>query len=313
MVSSGCSSCYAMRQANRWSGAGQPYEGLTRMTEHGPVWTGKIRVVPEALEEPLRWRTPKGLGRPLRIFVNSMSDLFHEDVPDEFIDAVFGVMAACSEHTFQILTKRPERMLAYVQRLAKSIEPLEKAAREMGYTFKFRGIGGDEHGTLSWPIPNVHLGVSVENQETANERIPLLLKTPAAVRFLSVEPLLEAVNLFAVPDKGTRVTEFSARNTQLGDLNWVIVGGESGPGARPCNIEWIRGIVRQCQAAAVPVFVKQLGSRPTDGHVPIMVVYPDGELCCGGGAADALLALKDRKGGNMTEWPEDLRIREFPA
>lgn len=153
LVSPGCTNCYAMRQVHRFDHPGGPYEGLTRMTEHGPVWTGKVRVVEEALAEPPSWR------KPCRVFVNSMSDLFHEGVPAEFIDRVFAVMQLARRHTFQILTKQPHRM------------------------------------ALHRPPANVWLGVSVENQATADERIPLLLQTPAAVRFLSVEPLLEAVDL----------------------------------------------------------------------------------------------------------------------
>jgi protein gp37 len=238
-VSAGCERCYAERLAYRFNGPAQPYEGLTRMTRYGPVWTGKLRLVPEVLQEPLRWR------KPCRVFVNSMSDLFHEAVPQEFIDRVFSVMAEARLHIFQILTKRPGRMLEIARRHA--------------------------------PLSNVWLGVSVENQAMADERIPLLLDTPAAVRFLSVEPLLGPVNIF--------------RRNGCVPIGWVIVGGESGPGARPCDVEWIRDLVCQCRGADVPAFVKQLGTQPLGL-----------EYC-----------LRDHKGGNPAEWPEHLRVREYPG
>ncbi len=156
-VSEGCRNCYAESVARRFDGPGLPYEGLIAS---GGQWNGQIKLVPEKLDEPLRWQ------RPRRIFVNSMSDLFHPNVPNEYIDRVFAVMALASQHTFQVLTKRPERMLEYLNRRTT--------------------------------MPNVWLGVSIENQVTADERIPLLLQTPAAVRWVSAEPLLRPVDLFHV-------------------------------------------------------------------------------------------------------------------
>jgi protein gp37 len=152
------------------------------------------------------------------------------------------------------------------------------------------------------PLANVWLGVSVEDQARADERIPLLLQTPSAVRFISAEPLLGSVDLRS----GGDVTEvgyidwlrgFDGSDPPIPRLDWVIVGGESGPGARPFHIEWARAIVTQCQAAHVPVFVKQLGADPRDPHWDM------------GG----MVTLRDRKGGDPSEWPEDLRVREFPA
>ena len=266
LVSPGCTNCYAMRQARRFSGPGQPYEGLTRMTEHGPLWTGKVRLVESELDAPLRWR------KPCRVFVNSMSDLFHEDVPFEFITQVWNTMYRASEHTFQVLTKRPERMLAFHRMFGEANKmPL---------------------------VHNVWLGVSVENQATADERIPILLQTPAAVRFLSAEPLLEPIDL---------ATWFFSAMTDQGKCacDWVIVGGESGPGARPCNVEWIRSIVRQCRGAHVPVFVKQLGSQPVWHE-------EEGTYCDPPSCIRHTKKLRDHKGGDPSEWPEYLRVREFP-
>lgn len=269
LVSAGCESCYAMKQAHRFSGKGHPYEGLTELGPHGPRWTGKIRLVPEALDQPLK------IKKPQRIFVNSMSDLFHEDVPDEFIQAVFTTMACCPQHVFQILTKRPQRMAKLIQYW-----------KEVGLTYK-SGIGS----TLS----NVLLGVSVEDQKTADERIPLLLQTPAAVRWISAEPLLGPVSVGAFLPSGvcpdcdhwnslhspsSRIVgcEFYSedadgstlcgcrklrREIELGEkgVDWVVVGGESGgPKARPMHPAWARWIRDQCQAAGVPFFFKQWGA-----------------------------------------------------
>ena len=202
-----------------------------------------------------------------------MSDLFHEAVNDRQIADIFAVMASCSRHVFQVLTKRPERMRALLARnLLESI-----------------GAVGGRYGDR-WPLPNVWLGVSVENQATADERIPLLLDTPAAVRFLSVEPLLGPVDLrtWMPPDPEYRPSA----------IDWCIVGGESGPKARPCRLRWIGAVLDQCTRAGVSAFVKQLGSNVE--HHSLMT----GEL--------GSVALTDRKGGDPSEWPPELRVREFP-
>lgn len=225
IVSSGCANCYAMKQAHRQSGEGGAYEGLTRQTKHGPIWTGEVRLVPELLDLPVRWKKPK------RIFVNSMSDLFHESVPDYFIVQVFQTMAAAPQHIFQILTKRPKRM------------------HDLLVAFRWRDdeIGGD-------PLPNVHLGVSCEDQKTADERIPLLLQTPAAIRWVSAEPLLGPINLDSAVGSNS---QFPTPNSRP---DWLVVGGESGPGARPMHPAWARSLRDQCVAAAVPYFFKQWGA-----------------------------------------------------
>lgn len=273
LVSAGCANCYAMKQAHRFSGPGKPYEGLTELGPHGPRWTGKIQLVPEALDAPLHWKKPR------RIFVNSMSDLFHEDVPDEFIEKVLTTIVHSPRHCYQVLTKRPERMCDVMQRWT------------------------DMNGR---PLPNVWLGVSIEDQATADERIPILLQTPAAVRWVSAEPLLGAVSLARI-DCGTGATKLDAlagARPAWHPLDWVVVGGESGPGARPCDLAWIRSIVEQCQAAGVPCFVKQLGGRPIYRNRPPFdganVLHSNGEK------------LKDKKGGDLAEWPSDLRVREWP-
>lgn len=224
IVSPGCKHCYAMRQAHRHAGRGGAYEGLTRMAKRGPVWTGKVRTVPALLKAPLGWRAPR------RIFVDSMSDLFHESVPDDFVADVFAVMAQAERHTFQILTKRAERM----QQLLAHDLPYEGPV---------------------WPLPNVWIGVSVEDQERADQRIPLLLKTPAAVRWISAEPLLGPVNLRPAWLHGV----YAHRDT-IRVLDWVVVGGESGPKARPMHPAWARSLRDQCAAVRMPFLFKQWGA-----------------------------------------------------
>jgi protein gp37 len=253
-VSEGCRNCYAERVASRFSGEGMPYEGLAKNGK----WTGKTRVVLEHLDDPSRWR------RPRRIFVNSMSDLFHESLDDGAIDEVFAIMLATPRHTFQVLTKRPERMLAYSKRLA---EFREHQPESFGVFDFARGVTGEEP---KWPAPNVWLGVSVENQAAADERIPLLLQTPAAVRFLSCEPLLGSVN--AAPYLGQRCvcSALDGRHTDAcrglarRGVDWVIAGGESGNGARPMYLPWARSLRDQCAAASVPFFFKQWGEHDAD-------------------------------------------------
>ncbi|CAI6087204.1 phage Gp37/Gp68 family protein [Cohnella sp. JJ-181] len=254
-VSDGCRNCYAETVANRYSGPGMPYEG----TITDGRWNGIIRLVPDALIKPVRWR------RPRRIFVNSMSDLFHPEVPQAYIDKVFAVIALAPQHTFQILTKRPERMLHYLQGLEKrgAHQLLADAAEavtgdEDAGIFVANRISAGASSKPGWPLKNVWLGVSVENQKAADVRMPLLLETPAAVRWLSCEPLLGEVDLFKAGGlQGGAVgeTEFDAH----GLVDWVVVGGESGHKARPMIPDWARSLRDQCQAAGVPFLFKQWG------------------------------------------------------
>jgi protein gp37 len=284
-VSPGCQNCYAERTAARQAHSG--YAGLVRIGEGSPRWTGEVRLVPEKLDEPQSWRKPR------RVFVNSMSDLFHEKLTNEEIARVFDTMMdeRASHHTFQVLTKRALRMRDLV------------APSNLGTS---EGRAGFWDGSRFRPAPpNIWLGVSVENQAAADERIPLLLETPAAVRFLSVEPLLGPVNLSRwlkpkpmphdVTGAATRAILGRHADRWLNTIDWVIVGGESGPGARPCDVAWIRSVVEQCTAAGVPCFVKQMGS-----HAGVTVQQ------------EFVQQRFSKKGGDMVEWPEDLRIREFP-
>ena len=208
-VSPGCKHCYAEAFAERWRGIkGHPYEqGFD------------LRLWPERLELPLRWKERR------KIFVNSMSDLFHKDVPDEFIGKVFDVMRQANWHIFQLLTKRPERMRAWANK-------------------HFCSSGHSPNGKQVWP-EQVWAGVSVETQAYVS-RIRDLQQVPAKIRFLSIEPLLGPVDLAGTGGTG---------------LDWVICGGESGRGARPMNEEWARDLRNQCAAARVPFFLKQLGGE----------------------------------------------------
>lgn len=273
LVSAGCTNCYAMRQAHRFSGEGRPYEGLTRLTSGGPVWTGAVRLVPEKLDAPLRWRKPR------RVFVNSMSDLFHPGVPFEYVAAVFGVMAATPRHTYQVLTKRPERMAEWFawyddhRSPTRYLHPeiIEHAAVTADRSHRLFRAANEAAGKSVWPLPNVWLGVSVEDQATADERIPHLLDTPAVVRFLSCEPLLGPIDLERLDDGSTYWTRPAERVER--QIGWVIVGGESGHGARWMHPDWARGIRDQCIAAGVPFHFKQWGAwshEVIDGTSPYL-------------------------------------------
>jgi protein gp37 len=308
-VSQGCVNCYAETLAGRYSNYGTkpdspfaPY--VTKVNGHAS-WTGKVELVDSTLDAPLHWK------KPCRVFVNSMSDLFHEALPDEAIDRVFAVMALCPQHTFQILTKRPERVQKY---LAENHgHEARRRVQDVIHPPGSRGINEDSMRLFyGWPLPNVWLGVSVEDQASADERIPLLMDTPAAVRFVSYEPALGPVNFECVLSSDWR----DGTPDELPRLNWIICGGESGPGARPFDLKWARDTVAQCKAAGVAVFVKQLGAVPIVQWDASLGVRHDGKLVvgrCGGVNGNAItLCLDDRKGGDWDEWPHDLRIREFP-
>lgn len=232
-VSPGCDHCYAESIAHRFAGTPAYPDGFA------------VTLRPERLGQPLRWKKPR------KVFVNSMSDLFHKDIPDEYIARVFAVMALAPQHTFQILTKRHARMRA----LLSSDEFLNLFGEAL-YTCEHPTGEETAEPISQWPLPNVWLGVSVENQQWADIRIPALLDTPAAVRFLSCEPLLGPVDL--VPPLKTWADDRSVQINQ--HLHWVIVGGESGPGARPMHPDWARSIRDQCVFAGVPFLFKQWGS-----------------------------------------------------
>lgn len=272
-VSEGCRHCYAETMAGRRMPAGGFADRVF----------GEVRCHPDRLTQPLRRRKPR------TVFVCSMGDLFHEAVPFDFIDQVMDVIGANIEHTFLVLTKRPLRMAEYF-----------KERPELGRCWSL------DRGALPAALDNLWLGVSVEDQATANERIPLLLATPAAHRFVSYEPALGPLDLV----QATGNTSFDPGGDFPPDcvLDQVIVGGESGPGARPFDVAWARSVIRQCWRGMVPCFVKQLGRLPyseikESGWWPL---EKDGKRTgsapCDGGRG---------KHADPNEWPADLRVREL--
>lgn len=279
-VSEGCRHCYAETVAARFSGPAQPYEGL--VDKHGR-WNGRIRVVEEHMHDPLRWQ------RPRKIFVNSMSDLFHENIPDDVIDLIFAVMAAARRHTFQVLTKRPARMHDY---FARTSNGAQRSGHVQSSLDGLRTTRRDTPKYLpGWPLPNVWLGVSTEDQPTLDERVQQLLETSAAVHWISAEPLLGSLHLerFLVPamhvtwgntdlppaqrERPTaedvravaQLGRAAARMRGAAFLDWVVIGGESGPGHREMDVAWAQAIADQCQTAGVPVWMKQ-DSGPRAGE-----------------------------------------------
>lgn len=266
IVSPGCTNCYAMRLAGTRLRDHSSRQGLTTDTKAGPVWNGEVRFNEEWLTQPLKWK------RPRMIFVCAHGDLFYEAVPDEWIDRVFAVMALAPQHTFQVLTKRAERMKAYFE---TSTANQSRQADIVACAFELNDALGESGGEQSFsdkeclvtlPLPNAWLGISAEDQARADERIPLLLDTPAAVRFVSLEPLLGPIDLRAISTAGIG----AAAGNKLSDcLHWVILGGESGPGARPMHPQWARSIRDQCAAAGVPFFFKQWGE-----YLPLGQILP---------------------------------------
>ena len=232
-VSEGCRNCYAEYISARFSKQGEAYAGLAIMTSQGPRWTNEIRLVHDMIDKPLTWKKPR------LIFVNSMSDMFHEDVPEDFIQQIFEVMRMAYWHEFQILTKRSQRLL-------------------------------DMNDRIDWP-DNVWMGVSVEDTKNSY-RIDHLRDIDANIKFISAEPLIGPI-----------------RDINLRDIDWCIIGGESGRQARPINLKWIVDIIGACESRGIDIFVKQLGTR-----------WAKANWC------------KDSKGGNMKEWPDYLQIRDYP-
>ncbi|MFD0855436.1 DUF5131 family protein, partial [Actinomadura adrarensis] len=262
-VSAGCDGCYAITQARIRSGnpkMADAYAGLVHRDRGRLDWTGRVNLLPDRLPIPLQRR------RPTRFFVDSMSDLFHKDVPESFIAQVWTVMGRCPQHTFIILSKRAGRMRSVVRRIAWRTPTTDERRRGVHGSVAYVQKNEDLNRHLGAPhvLPNVILGVSVEDQHWADVRIPALLDTPAAVRAISAEPLLGPLNLsrylFAEPSGFPGDWERG--------LDWVIVGGESGPGARAMHPDWVRGIRDQCIDHDVAFFLKQWGDW---GPAPFVV------------------------------------------
>ena len=274
LVSPGCTNCYAMKQAVRLSHnpATPHYAGTVQRTKAGPVWTGRVHMAGDrVVHAPLRRR------RPTAWFVNSMGDLFHEAIPLAWIDRIVAVMTRCPQHIFQVLTKRPENLRAY---MADPDTPARVAAAS--------AAGGGPDGAVTWPPPNVWLGVSAEDQARADERIPSLLDAPAALRMLSCEPLLGTLSLTHLRG-GAR----SALGPGEPRVHWVIAGGESGPHARPPHPDWLRGLRDACRAHGAAFFFKQWGTWAPAGDAASAeqrYLAPDGTQPPDASAAAAVLA-----------------------
>ncbi|MGL5719476.1 MAG: DUF5131 family protein [Alphaproteobacteria bacterium] len=327
-VSPGCSRCYAETAAA--SPRLQQFEQYkTVIDEHGH-WNGHVDFVPRMLDKLFTYKKPR------RIFMPSMSDPFHPAVKDEWLDQMMAAIALNPHLTFQVLTKRPERMKEYMLKLTdcrgwyfkKWASTMARLACEQGWRESEEDISDrstEEVSLICHPIemelkwkmkqyflPNLHLGVTVENQASAGDRISLLLQTPAAVRFLSVEPMLEEIDisrwthLLPCPQHPNErasgwghldcdCREWFKKHVKSGSMSsisWVIIGGESGSNARPFNLEWAELIINQCKEAEIPVFMKQVGSN----------AYYKGDR----------FKTKSRAGTDPSEWPEHLRVQEFP-
>lgn len=317
-VSDGCRFCYAEVVAGRFGGPGQPYEGLTKpfvlkgqsqgKTSVEPEiehrWNGAVQLVESHLFDPIKWRKPKV------IFVNSMSDLFYEKIPLDYVDRIMAVMVLAQHHTFQVLTKRADRMRDYLN------DP-EMPERVMAYCESMKPSGlwnGNVYQARYWlideprPIPHIWWGVSAEHQAAADERVPALLDANAAVRFVSYEPALGPIDFSAIEADGYRIDAIrggihddengliSTGGKDVPALDWIIIGGESHQDkkrARPFDIAWARSLIRDAQDEGhSAIYVKQLGSNPVDGETP--------------------LVIPGRKSDEPALWPEDVRIQQYP-
>lgn len=253
LESDGCKNCYAMAMAGRFSGSGLPYEGLVIKTTQGYKWTGKLLLVPAMLSDLLRKTKPR------TIFIDSMSDLFHDAVPESYIDKFFAVAALTQQNTYQLLTKRAERARDYLQRLQARAVEVTSGLLEDADVYPF------PKGSLQWreasykielaiadgPLKNVHMGVSAENQAMAKRRVAALVEAPAAIRWISIEPMLGPIDL----------TPWLQRQCDgMPVIHWVVVGGESGPNSRPMHPAWPRALEEQCAGAKVAFLFKQWGS-----------------------------------------------------
>jgi protein gp37 len=330
-ISAGCAHCYASTAAN--SARLQQFPQYKNVVDHKGNWNGTVEFVPKVLDDLLKGK------RERRVFAPSMSDPFHPAVKDEWLDQFFAVVALTPHITYQVLTKRPERMYEYITNLLTE-ERFRSFCNEQSellaakkvswpkYVFDPKTDMDDDDDletclenhlfdclqqafeespdSEAWAdqvLQNLHLGVTVENQSAANDRIPWLLKTPAAKRFLSVEPLLESIvfdhQVEGISEEGATMLHSLTglmrtpyeNDSFTNKIDWVIVGGESGKDARQFHLKWANSIRIQCKSAGVAFFMKQMGSNPFLGDQP--------------------LKLKSRSGTDISEWPQDLQVQEF--
>lgn len=329
-VSPGCERCYSETQ-NKQCGNNSGRHGTGLAYTVPALEQVELYLDEDVLLEPLRWR------EPTNVFPCSMTDWMADFVPDEWRDKMLAVMALTPQHTYQTLTKRADRQLKYLsdeelayrigaqagnmldgewiwkegKKFRKNIERLISLAHGFNEDDETQA----DHDLL--PLKNLWVGVSVEDQSRADERIPLLLQTPAAIRWVSAEPLLSEINLITVPvhdaPPNAPADYYSCALYGSPRLDWGVIGLESGNKARPGNIEWIRYLLTQFKAAGVPAFVKQLGAKPyLHREKSLHVEKPGMKLHMQSLEIETRFTLEDKKGGDPSEWPEDLRVREYP-
>lgn len=282
-ISAGCANCYAETMAGRFSDPGQAFHMFADRNRAGSKWTGKVELVANALDRPLRWR------RPRTIFTTSMADVFHEKLTNEEIAAIFGVMAATPHHTYQVLTKRAQRMREWFEWMQVEIDRdgdpwttlMQETTRRMPADSKAWAKYLEEHDHKEdacfepWPLPNVWPGVSVENQE-ASHRIDDLIRVPAARRFLSCEPLIGplAIGLLGTLPADATGGAYVMTHERI---DWVIAGCESGPGARPCDVTWLRALRNECAETGTAFFLKQAEAELDHSVVPARAIIEPGD------------------------------------
>jgi protein gp37 len=310
-VSPGCQNCYAEAMNGRMLPAWGTGLGYT-IPNREKV---EIYLDEEELQAPLKWR------KPTMVFPCSMTDLFGEWVPDTMLERIWAVMAMCDRHTFQVLTKRADRLDWIPRQIGMAASLLEDHVEE---------FLGEYAALANWPLPNVWLGVSVEDQQRADERIAHLLQTPAALRWVSYEPALGPVDFSAISHDGRPCSEDQkGLNALTGEfryyreddgepcsdwdagLDWIVIGGESGSGARPFDLAWAHQTIGDCAAAGVPCFVKQLGALPVIGAEENLHEWPKHVIRDVWSGGDKV-RLRHRKGGDPEEWHPALRVRQMP-
>jgi protein gp37 len=297
-VSAGCALCYAETLMDHRYGKVKWGRGSPRRRTTAAYW-----------RQPLKWnRDAQAAGVRRRVFCASLADVFDEEVSDEWRHELFALIGLTRGLDWLLLTKRPEKMLRWKTEI--DFGKVNDYARAISKRDDIAVLPTQRHGMVpgGWPMDNVWMGVSIEDQKTADERIPVLLQTPAAIHFVSYEPALGPVDL---------TPYWRVVSDPAAWLGWVIVGGESGPGARPFNVSWARSMIHQCRSFGADCFVKQLGAQVRwNGNSPANGSWPadgvDGEEAIGETAHAFRMRLRDGKGGDPSEWPEDIRVREIP-